>query len=118
MAELIQWQVGPLSDKEAKSGIPPLTLLPDFALTRVLTHRERSVPNQFFLQAFVLCSHSKFAQSRLKCTRYPQESQPLDRCSRELVSPNAVLSAALTVQILEGSADFSQKKKSPWQKGE
>ena len=68
---LWQWQVGPLSDKEAKSGIPPLTLLPNFALTRVLTHRERSVPNQFFLQAFVLWSHSKFEKSSLKCTRSP-----------------------------------------------
>ncbi len=34
MTELIQWQVGPLSDKEATLGIPPLTLLPNVALTR------------------------------------------------------------------------------------
>ena len=40
---LFFWQVGPLSGKEAKRGIPPLTLLPLFALIDRLTPRkERS----------------------------------------------------------------------------
>jgi hypothetical protein len=34
LAELFFWQVGPLSDTEATLGIPPLTLLPNVALTR------------------------------------------------------------------------------------
>ena len=53
----------------SKIGNSPLE--PSFPILLLLdaTHRKRSVPNRFFLQAFVLCSHSKFAQSRLKCTR-------------------------------------------------